>query len=475
VPTPDRGSGEDAHDAVAAADAAARAVENARAAARSAADTTTAAHESVSSAGDVASAAKDATAATVAAAADAAAEVADKAATAVQADAMRQALETAALAVVALETIAANLSDDVDPDGARRTAAEVAARVAEEVIVQAQATAAAAAKVAHAVNVAADEAAIAAATAAAIVDLAAGNAETSAHAVEGASAETETASDAVVTSTARVADITHRRLARLRQHPLVKQLRAALDGNELRLHYQPMYSLGTGAMVGVEALLRWQHPQRGLLPPAEFLEVAEGPHLVTPIGDWVIATAVRQAAHWGRAVGDRAPMMWVNISCDQFGRQHLTSLIGSLLMAESLPAAKLGIEVTERQLATRVNDVATDLLTLRDMGVGLAVDDFGTGYASLDYLRRFTFDEIKIDRTFIAGLGTDPTDTAVTSSIVALGRSLGLTVVAEGVETQAQHDRLRLLGCSVTQGYLLQRPAPAHVIDDLLRRPSVNA
>ena len=109
------------------------------------------------------------------------------------------------------------------------------------------------------------------------------------------------------------------------------------------------------------------------------------------------------------------------------------------------------------------------------MGVGLAVDDFGTGYASLDYLRRFTFDEIKIDRTFIAGLGTDPTDTAVTSSIVALGRSLKLTVVAEGVETQAQHDRLRLLGCSVTQGYLLQRPAPAHVIDDLLRRPSVHA
>ncbi len=388
---------------------------------------------------------------------------------------MRQALETAALAVVALETIAANLSDDVDPDGAKRVAAEVAARVAEEVIAQANATAAAAAKVAQAVTIAADEAAIAAATAAAIVDLAAGSAETSAHAVAGSSAQTETASDAVVASTERVADITHRRLARLRQHPLVKQLRAALDRNELRLHYQPMYSVGTGAMVGVEALLRWQHPQRGLLPPAEFLEVAEGPHLVTPIGDWVIATAVKQAAAWHRLLGDRTPVMWVNISCDQFGREHLTGLIESLLATESLPGAKVGIEVTERQLATRVNDVAADLESLRRMGVGLAVDDFGTGYASLDYLRRFTFDEIKIDRTFIAGLGTDPTDTAVTSSIVALGRSLKLTVVAEGVETQAQHDRLRLLGCSVTQGYLLQRPAPSHVIDDLLRRPSVHA
>ncbi len=130
--------------------------------------------------------------------------------------------------------------------------------------------------------------------------------------------------------------------------------------------------------------------------------------------------------------------------------------------------------MTERQLATRVDDVATDLKALRALGVGLAVDDFGTGYASLDYLRRFTFDEIKIDRSFIAGLDVDATDTAVTSSIVALGRSLNLTVVAEGVETEAQEERLRVLGCSVMQGYLHQRPAPPEVIDELLRGLSVS-
>jgi EAL domain-containing protein (putative c-di-GMP-specific phosphodiesterase class I) len=387
-----------------------------------------------------------------------------------------QSLKTAALAVVALETIAAELSDDVDPDGAKRTAAAVAARVAADVIAQANATSAAAATVAHAVTVAADEAAIAAATAAAIVDLAAGSAEADAFTVSGSSAETALASDVAVESTGHVADLAHRRLARLPQDPMVTQLRAALANDELRLHYQPLYSLTTGAVVGAEALLRWLHPERGLLPPAEFLDVAEGPQLVTPIGDWVIATAVEQAASWHRALADRAPVMWVNISCDQFGRRHhLTRLVESLLAKAGLPAALLGIEVTERQLATRVDDVATDLKALRALGVGLAVDDFGTGYASLDYLRRFTFDEIKIDRSFIAGLDVDATDTAVVSSIVALGRSLNLSVVAEGVETEAQQDRLRLLGCSVTQGYLHQRPAPPEVIDDLLRRLSVDA
>jgi EAL domain-containing protein (putative c-di-GMP-specific phosphodiesterase class I) len=236
-----------------------------------------------------------------------------------------------------------------------------------------------------------------------------------------------------------------------------------------------MYSLATGAIVGVEALLRWQHPQRGLLPPVEFLEVAEGPHLVVPIGDWVIGTAVAQAARWHRTLGAQAPVMWVNISCDQLGHQHLAGLVESLLVRTGLPAARLGIEVTERQLAVRVDDVASELAALRGLGVGLAVDDFGTGYASLDYLRRFSFDEIKIDRSFVAGVDQDPTDTAVTSSLVALGRALDLTVVAEGVETRTQHDCLRRLGCSVVQGYLLQRPAAADVVDRVLRSQSIDA
>ena len=133
-----------------------------------------------------------------------------------------------------------------------------------------------------------------------------------------------------------------------------------------------------------------------------------------------------------------------------------------------LVPGKLGIEVTERQLASRVDDVAAELLAIREVGIALAVDDFGTGYASLDYLRRFTFDEIKIDRSFVSGLNQDRTDTAVTASIIALGRSLDLTVVAEGVETQAQYDSLNELGCGTSQGYLLQRPGPAAAISQLL-------
>jgi EAL domain-containing protein (putative c-di-GMP-specific phosphodiesterase class I) len=159
--------------------------------------------------------------------------------------------------------------------------------------------------------------------------------------------------------------------------------------------------------------------------------------------------------------------MWVNISCDQLGRRHLVGVVDRLLSQHGLAADRLGIEVTERQLARRADDIATDLLELRGLGVALAVDDFGTGYASLDYLRRFTFDEVKIDRSFVAGIG-DRTDEAVISSIIALAGSLGLSMVAEGVETHEQFVFLRLLGCTVCQGYLHQRPAPAEIVDAVL-------
>lgn len=162
--------------------------------------------------------------------------------------------------------------------------------------------------------------------------------------------------------------------------------------------------------------------------------------------------------------------MWVNISGDQLGRHHLTGVVAELLSATGVAPEYLGIEVTERQLARRADDVAADLSELHDLGVALAVDDFGTGYASLDYLRRFTFNEIKIDRSFVSGI-QDRTNTAVTSSIIALARSLDLVVVGEGVETQAQYDRLRTLGCPVSQGYLLHRPAPAEIIGHALRNP----
>jgi len=383
----------------------------------------------------------------------------------------------AAAAVTALERIAADLPDDVDPDGARRVAALVAATVAAEVINQARLTDQAAARVAKAVAVAADAAAVAAVAAAAVVDVAVGSAELSAQDMKGSSAATEAASRTAVESTGRVADLAQRRVSRLRQAPRVAELTLGLEREELRLHYQPMCARDTGAVVGVEALLRWQHPHRGLLPPSEFLDIAEGPALVVPVGDWVLRTAITQAARWhrameDRAMGDQAPVMWVNISCDQLGREHLTGVVQGLLAEHGLAAAFLGVEVTERQLARRADDIATDLQELRRLGVALAVDDFGTGYASLDYLRRFTFDEVKIDRSFVAGL-QDKTDAAVIASIIALARSLELTVVAEGVETREQHDFLRQLGCDVAQGYLLHRPASAEAIDALLTASAV--
>jgi EAL domain-containing protein (putative c-di-GMP-specific phosphodiesterase class I) len=425
-------------------------------------------------AGDVASIARRATASIVTAAACAAADIASRAATAIRAEAATRAVDVAAAATTALETIAAGLADDEDLDVARRVAALVAATVAAEVIVQTKLTDDAATRVALAVTVAADAAALAAVAAASVVERAAGTAETAGHDVAGSSAATQLASDVAVVSTARVATLALRQVALLHQDPMVAELQRALELAELRLHYQPMYNMQTGAIVGVEALIRWQHPTRGLLLPADFLSVAEGVHLVTPVGDWVLETAVSQAAEWHHSLGGHAPVMWVNISCDQLGRQHLAGLVGELLSRVGLAPSQLGIELTERQLARRVDDVAADLLGLRELGVSLAVDDFGTGYASLDYLRRFAFDEIKIDRSFVSGLH-DRTNTAVTTSIIALARSLNLTVVAEGIETQSQHNRLRMLGCAIGQGYFLQQPAPSEIIHDVLHHQNVPA
>jgi EAL domain-containing protein (putative c-di-GMP-specific phosphodiesterase class I) len=410
----------------------------------------------------------------VAAAALAAAQVAARAAVAVEADAAIRALDVAAAAARASEAAAADASAVAHPEESGRIAAVVAAKVAAEVVVQTRLTDDAAARVAAAVALAADRAAAAAVTAASAVEAAAGAAETSTHDVMAFIEATQTASGITVDSTERTAELALSRVDRLPQAPMVAELERAVEAEELRLHYQPMYSLGTGAIVGVEALLRWQHPTRGLLHPADFLAVAEGPHLVTPIGDWVLHAAAAQASAWQRDVGEQAPVTWVNISCDQLGRHHLTGVVERLLTESGLAPGLLGIEVTERQLARRVDDVADDLLELRELGVSLAVDDFGTGYASLDYLRRFTFDEIKIDRSFVSGL-QDRTDSAVTSSIIALARALDLTVVGEGVETQAQFDRLRLLGCDVAQGYLLQRPAVAELVSEALRGPSAAA
>jgi EAL domain-containing protein (putative c-di-GMP-specific phosphodiesterase class I) len=409
------------------------------------------------------------TAQTVGAAAAAAADIAATAALAVTDRAAAEAVSVAAAAVRALEAVAADLGDDVDIAQARSIAAAVARTVAAEAITQARLTDEAAARVAEAVDLAAESAALAALAAQAVVQAATVAAEARTQDVVSASALTETASEQVVTSTARVAELAMSRLALLRQAPLVVEMRRALTDGELVLHYQPMYRLDTGAIVGVEALLRWQHPTRGLLPPSEFLEVAEGPHLVHAVGNWVVEAAAQQAAVWESTDDSPSPTVWANISCDQLGRGHLVDHVQAVLGRSGLAPGRLGLEVTERQLARRVDDAEGDLGALHDLGVLLAVDDFGTGYASLDYLRRFAFDEIKIDRSFVSG-HQDRTNLAVTASIAELGRRLQLVVVAEGVETQEQCDRVQALGCHVAQGYHLHRPAPASTITELLAR-----
>jgi EAL domain-containing protein (putative c-di-GMP-specific phosphodiesterase class I) len=457
----------------AATEAARDAADDARAAAESAADTTLAAGEAAAATAEVARHARVATATAVAATASATAQLAMRTAAAVEAEAIATGVDIASSAEAARDTIASELPDDADPHEAREAATAVASAVAEEIVTRSKATADAAEVVANAVTAAADAAFLAAQSAAATVELAADMAAASGRVVADSSAATQAATDVAVTSTANVLLQAERlgfasmRRVRLARDPLVTALHQALVRSELRLHYQPIYQMETGALAAVEALLRWQHPTRGLLAPAEFLHVAESPDLVDPVGDWVLNAAVGQALAWSRTLGDRAPKIWVDISCEQLGNEHLVGVVASALSHSGLAASSIGIEVTERQLIRQDDEAIADLEALRDLGVTLAVDDFGTGYASLDYLRRFTFDEIKIDRSFVSGLGQDPTDTAVTSSIIALGQSLNLAVVAEGVETQDQHDQLRHLGCAMAQGYLMHRPAPPEAIRDL--------
>jgi EAL domain-containing protein (putative c-di-GMP-specific phosphodiesterase class I) len=459
-----------------AADAATIALRDAVAAAESAADTHLAAGVAATATAEVARHASLATATAVAATASSTAQLAAQTAAAVEAEAVNRAADVAMSAENARDTVAGALPDDTDRGDARRAAHAVAETVAAEVVARSMATESAAALVAAAVTAAADAAFAAAESAAATVELAADMAAASGRVVATSMAVTELAANVAVRSATRVADLAPRlravaalRRVSLAPHPLVAELTAALARAELRLHYQPIYQMRTGALTAVEALLRWQHPVRGLLTPAAFLDLAEAhPDLVTPIGDWVLTTAVAEAQTWRRSLGAAAPKMWVNMSCDQLGTGHVPALVERLLSTAGLAPSALGMEVTERQLVVMAGEAGQDLLDLRDLGVSLAVDDFGTGYASLDYLRWQTFDEIKIDRSFVSGLGRERTDTAITSSIIALAESLDLNVVAEGVETQDQYDRLKQLGCAMCQGYFLHRPASPEVVGRLL-------
>jgi diguanylate cyclase (GGDEF)-like protein len=249
---------------------------------------------------------------------------------------------------------------------------------------------------------------------------------------------------------------------------LEADLRRAVERDELRLHYQPLIDLATDRIVGVEALARWEHPRRGLVPPLSFIPVAEETGLIISIGRWVLQTACRQARAWLDALPDARLVMSVNLSARQFAQPGLVDEIAGILAETSLPAELLELEITESALMDHSEVGTRALRALRELGVRLVLDDFGTGYSSLSYLKHLPLDTIKIDRSFVAGLETDAADLPIVQAVVALAHGLGIAVVAEGIETVEQRRLVHELGCDRGQGFLFARPMPPAELRSLL-------
>ncbi|WP_319774513.1 EAL domain-containing protein [Breoghania sp.] len=249
---------------------------------------------------------------------------------------------------------------------------------------------------------------------------------------------------------------------------LEADLRRALQREEFRLFYQPQVDLATGEVVGAEALLRWQHPIKGLISPGVFLPLAEQNGQIVPINEWVMREACRQAMAWTDE-GLPPLRIAVNLSPVQFRKQNMRALVVELLETSGLPAERLDLELTENILMENSDVVTEDLLYLQKLGVGFSIDDFGTGYSSLGYIKRFPVARLKIDQGFIRNLETDPNDAAIIKAIIGLGKSLNLSVTAEGVETEEQADFLRKEGCNEVQGYYFGRPQPSETFVELFR------
>ncbi len=254
-------------------------------------------------------------------------------------------------------------------------------------------------------------------------------------------------------------------------------LRKALQNNELYLLYQPQIDVASGRMVGVEALIRWRHPERGVISPTEFIPLAEETGLIVPIGEWVLRTACRQATLWQRE-GERPLRMAVNLSAKQFKDENLTQVVLSALEDTGLSPSLLELELTEGTLMDDAKATLVTLEQLRGIGVYLSIDDFGTGYSSMNYLKRFDVRALKIDRSFISGLPQDSENAAITRAIIAMAHGLKLVVVAEGVETAQQLLLLEQYGCDMAQGYLLGHPLPHEAVSAMLEKrvaPGVTA
>lgn len=255
------------------------------------------------------------------------------------------------------------------------------------------------------------------------------------------------------------------------RYTLAAELRRAAERRELRLVFQPIVGLSDGQMVGMEALLRWQHPQRGAVSPADFIPLAESTGQIVALGEWVIRSACQQIRHW-RDAGLDVPRVAINLSALQVQQGTLTSQLQTILDETGVRGDQLEFEITEGCLMRKTDDVQRTLLELQTMGAHLAIDDFGTGYFSLSYPKRLPIHTLKIDRSFVVDIGVDADDTAIVETVVALGHNLQLRVVAEGVETHLQHDFLATLGCDQGQGYLFSRPLEADAMAEHLRSVS---
>jgi diguanylate cyclase (GGDEF)-like protein/PAS domain S-box-containing protein len=256
----------------------------------------------------------------------------------------------------------------------------------------------------------------------------------------------------------------------VRTHELEVELRAAVRADQLSLVYQPIVSLGQGWVTGCEALARWEHPRRGPVPPTEFIAVAEQSDLILELGEWVLRRALEDVRSWPSPVGGPPPTVSVNVSLRQLLSPRFAERVADLLADAAVTPSRLCLEVTETVLAGDVQPVVVVLEALRALGVRLSIDDFGTGHASLTYLAQFPVDQVKVDQTFVAGLGVDAGSAAIVGGVVAMSHTFDLRVVAEGVETEEQLEALRDLGCDGVQGYLLGVPMPQRELAFHLRR-----
>lgn len=260
--------------------------------------------------------------------------------------------------------------------------------------------------------------------------------------------------------------------AQLRERlTLENELHGALDRNEMLVYYQPLIDLYSGQVIAMEALLRWQHPTLGMISPAKFIPIAEANGAIIPIGEWVLRTACAQNRAWQLA-GFTPIRISVNLSARQFEQPYLVEVINQILEETGLKASDLELEVTESFLMADMERSVKILKKLREVGIWLALDDFGTGYSSLNYLKRFPVNILKIDQSFVQDVMSNPDSAAVTNAIIALAKSLRLSITAEGVETQEQLEYLKMQGCDEGQGYYFSCPVPADIIAPMLQKSS---